>query len=178
MPGCSLKWALSPSAPSACERVWNLSVFINFKDAFACFCHSLCWFLINFPPLCSFWIKRISKILCSFTSSVSLSGSNTSAVTCSFCLYPFAVSFVVTLLYKKISKGNILSRETLYCTLDTGELRIYSLLLSSSFTVCLHISARTTVWCVDKPILLDLSQLRRRFVKVSTGFCCLIVFIH
>lgn len=28
---------LSPTAPSACERAWHLSVFINFKDAFACF---------------------------------------------------------------------------------------------------------------------------------------------
>lgn len=28
---------LSPTAPSACEHAWHLSVFINFKDAFACF---------------------------------------------------------------------------------------------------------------------------------------------
>lgn len=40
---------LSSAAPSACERVWHLSVFINFKDAFACFCHSLSQVLINFP---------------------------------------------------------------------------------------------------------------------------------
>lgn len=40
---------LSPTAPGATQRVWHLSVFINFKDAFACFCHSLCWCLINFP---------------------------------------------------------------------------------------------------------------------------------
>lgn len=59
---------LSPIAPSACERVWHPSVFINFKDAFACFCHSPCWFL--------------NLLLFSFPSS-SLSGLNTSAVTCS-----------------------------------------------------------------------------------------------
>ncbi len=44
---------LSLTAPSACERAWHLSVFINFKDAFACFCHSLYWFL---PPLVVFFL--------------------------------------------------------------------------------------------------------------------------
>lgn len=121
---------LSPTAPSACERAWHLSVFINFKDAFACFCHSLCWFLINFTLVFFFLFPKSDAL--SLPPSLFLSGLDTYDVTCSFCLYPFPFSFVVTLLYKRISKGNILSRVTLYCTLDTGELRIYSVLRSFS----------------------------------------------
>lgn len=51
----------SPAASSACERVWHLSVFINFKDAFAWFCHSLRWLLIIHPPLhmCSFYLQNL-----------------------------------------------------------------------------------------------------------------------
>lgn len=82
-------------------------------------------FLITFPLV--FFL--FPKIGCSLAPSGSLSLSLSlrfECVTCSFCLYPFPFSFVVTLLYKRISKGNILSRVTLYCTLDTGELRIYS----------------------------------------------------
>lgn len=52
---------LSLTAPSACKRVWHLSVFINFKDAFACFCHSFCCFLINFSLVltCSFYFQNL-----------------------------------------------------------------------------------------------------------------------
>lgn len=59
---------LSPTAPSACERVWHLGVFINFENAFACFCHSLCWFQ-NFHLV----IFLFYKICCFFTSPVCLS---------------------------------------------------------------------------------------------------------
>lgn len=172
---------LSPTAPSACERAWHLSVFINFKDAFACFLSFtlLVFFIVIFYHyLFVFFFSFLSKICCSFTHSVSLSlsfslsGLNTSGVTCSLCLYSFPFSFVVTLLYKRISKGNILSRVTLYCTLDTGKLRIYSVLRSFSFVVRLHITGRITVWYVDEPISLDLSQLEWRFVPVFIEQFC------
>ena len=168
---------LSPTAPSACERAWHLSVFINFKDAFACFLSfTLLVFYGYFSSSFICVLLFISKICCSFTHSVSLSlslsGLNTSGVTCSLCLYSFPFSFVVTLLYKRIGKGNILSRVTLYCTLDTGKLRIYSVLRSFSVVVRLHITGRITVWYVDQPISLDLSQLEWRFVPVFIEQFC------
>lgn len=68
---------LSPTAPSACERARHLSVFINFKDALACFCHSLRWFLINFPPFVFLLFPksvalslRLSQVLVSLAPSV------------------------------------------------------------------------------------------------------------
>lgn len=93
--------------------------------------------------------------------------SASSGVTCSFCLYPSPVSFVVTLLYKRISKGNILSGVTLYCTLDTSELRIHSVLWSFSSAVHRHITAEITV--SYEPISLAMTQLGCRFVAVFTG---------
>lgn len=66
---------LSPTAPSACERAWHLSVFINFKDAFACFLSFtlLVFFNRYFLSLSICVLLFISKICCSFTHSVSLS---------------------------------------------------------------------------------------------------------
>lgn len=119
---------LSLTALAACERAWHLSVFINFKDAFACFCHSLCSVSYQFPFVFVFLFPKSVAL----SLPPSLSGLNTSGVTCYFCLYPFPFSFVVTPLYKRITEGNMLSRVTLCCTLDTGELRLYSLLWSFS----------------------------------------------
>lgn len=135
------------------------------------FSHSLCWFLNDPslpPPLVS--LLYFPYLLLFHSLCLSLSGSNTRGVTCSSCLYPFPVSFVVTLLYRRISKGNNLSRGVpLRCTFDTGELRIYSL-LSFSFLVCLHITARITVWFLDKLISLDLSHMGCRFVLILSNF--------
>lgn len=117
---------------------------------------------------CSFLFPE--SLTLSFTSS--LLGSNATAVTCSFCLYPFSVSFVVTLLYKRISKGNILSPVTLYCTLDTSGLKIYWVLRSFSYTIFLHLTAGITAWYNDKQISLDLSQMGRIFDPVFTGQFC------
>lgn len=149
---------LSPTAPSACERVWHLGVFINFENAFACFCHSLC-LVSEFPP-CDLFV--LQNLLLFHFPRLSLSGLNTSGFTCSFCLYQFPFSFVLILLYKRISWGNILYRVTLYCTLDTCELRIFSVFCSFSSIVHLNITVRIPVWYIDEPISLDLSQLRCR----------------
>lgn len=170
MPGCSLKWAFSPWLHPLPANVPGISVssLTSRMPLHVFVIHSIGFF----PPLwCSSYFQNLllSHFLC---LSLSLSGLHISGVTCSFCLYPFPFSFVVTLLYKRISKGNILSRVTLYCTLDTSELRIYSVLQSFSSTVCLHITARINVWYVDEPISLDLSQLGRRFVLVFTGQFC------
>lgn len=180
MPGCSLKWAFSPRLHPPPVNVPGISVSsLTSRMPLHVFCHSLCWFFYRyFLSLSICVLLFISKICCSFTNSVplslsfSLSGLNTSGVTCSLCLYSFPFSFVVTLLYKRISKGNILSRVTLYCTLDTGKLRIYSVLRSFSFVVRLHITGRITVWYVDEPISLDLSQLEWRFVPVFIEQFC------
>lgn len=182
MPGCSLKWAFSPRLHPPPVNMPGISVYsLTSRMPLHVFCHSLCWFFyryflslsicvllfFSFQDLLLFYSLRLSLSI-----FLSLSGLNTSGVTCSLCLYSFPFSFVVTLLYKRISKGNILSRVTLYCTLDTGKLRIYSVLRSFSFVVRLHITGRITVWYVDEPISLDLSQLEWRFVPVFIEQFC------
>lgn len=74
---------LYPTAPSACERARHLSVFINFKDATACFCHSLCCFL-----------SILLLVFFLFSKSVALShplrlSLRFQHIWCHFSLYPF-----------------------------------------------------------------------------------------
>lgn len=60
---------LSPTAPSDSQRVWHLSVFINFKDAFACFVIHSVGFSTP-PPVFPFFMPQI---LCSVIPFVFLS---------------------------------------------------------------------------------------------------------
>lgn len=143
---------LSPIAPSACERAWHPSVIISFKDAFACFCHSPCWFLnlllFSLPPCRS----QLATLLASLVPSIRLN---------------FLPTFVVLFLYQRISRGNVPDRVTLYCTLDTGELRIFSMLWSFS-------TAGAPSTCTDGGMLLlwwGLLCLKQYLEYLKTSSC-------
>lgn len=148
MPGCSPKWAFTPRLHPPPVNVSSISVSsltsrMPLRDFVI---HSVGFLSSTLPSICVLFICKICFLPLCLPLRFEHSG-----VTCSFCLYPFPVSFVVVLLYKRISKRNILSGVTLYCTLDTGELRMYSVLWSFFAVVRRHITAKITVWRANFP---------------------------
>lgn len=145
MPRCSLKWAsFPPTAASACRRVWHLSIIINFKDAVACVCHSLCWFL-NFHRVFFF----IPRIFCSFTRLPHQVGTLR-------VLQVVSISFLFC--SPASPQENQLGKHPLRNNPPRHTWHLWSEdVLGFSAIVHLNVTVRITVWYADRPISPDLS---------------------